>query len=127
MKTNEKTEAVVMKRLFLLLTVSLIPYFVFADNWEVFRTNKAGYQPRTILQESDIIIIEEGEYLLIVNKEKRQMALIAIPGEKTVWQGIHEAKELEQKRWVAERERLGDKSYLLFTYYPYYFFWSELR
>jgi hypothetical protein len=116
-----------MKKLFILITISLFPCLTFADSWEVYRSNKAQYPPRLILQETDVIVIEEGEYLLIVNKEKLQMALIVVPGEKTVWWGIREAKELEEKRRVAEKESIGDEAYLFRTYYPLYFFWSEFR
>jgi hypothetical protein len=119
-----------MKRFFSLIIVLLFPYFVFADNWEVFRTNKTEYAIQSILQETDIINIQEGEYLIIVNRQnkKRQMAVIVIPGEKTVWQGIEEAKKLEQERKnIADRnkELLWEPTYLFLNYPDYIPFWIE--
>jgi len=93
--------AAFVKRLFLLIVILLFPYFVFADNWTVLRTNKSEYAIGFILQETDFINIQEGEFLMIGNRNnirRRQLAVIIIPGEKTVSQGIEEAKMLEQIR-----------------------------
>jgi hypothetical protein len=93
-----------MERLFLLIIVLLFPCFLFADNWTVARTNIAEYPLGFILQETDIININEGDYLVIWNREKRQPAIIFFPGEKTVLQGIAEYNVWEQIRRQNLRE-----------------------
>jgi hypothetical protein len=107
--------------------VLFFPCFVFADKWAVVDTNKSDYQ--LVLQETDIIDIKEGEFLMIYNAEKRQYAVIVIPGEKTVGQGIEEAKKMEQERTNAARKKyhLGEPLYLLYKYSveDIMFFWMQ--
>jgi hypothetical protein len=105
--------------------VLLFPYLGFADNWKVINTNKAEYPRGFILQETDVITIYEDEYLVIRNTEKKQGAIIIIPGEKTVRQAIEEAKELEQERRNRNEKHLGEPIYLLFKYSDYIHFWIE--
>jgi len=116
-----------IKKLFLIV-ILLFPYSGFADNWIVLNSNKVEYPLEFILQETDIINIQEGEFLMIRNIEKKQFAVIIIPGEKTVQQGIEEAKNLEQKRKIlADRNNnhLGEQSYLLYKYSDYMRFWMQ--
>jgi hypothetical protein len=114
-----------MKKLFLLAIVLLFPYLGFADNWAVLNTNKAEYPLHFLLQETDIITIREGEFLVIRNREKKQIAVIIIPGEKTVRQGIEEAKELEEERKNLNNNHLWETMYLLFKYSDYIRFWVQ--
>jgi len=118
-----------LKRLFLLITVLLFPYLGFADNWTVINTNKTEYPLGYLLQEADNINIQEGEFLMIINLEKKQFAVIIIPGEKTVWQSIEEAKELEQERKNKsnrnEDNLIWKPLYLLYKYTDYMFFWIQ--
>jgi hypothetical protein len=123
-------ELIVVKRLFLLKIILLFPYFGFADNWTVLRTNKPEYTMGFILQETDIIDIQEGEFLIIGNGKagRRQIAVIITPGEKTVWHGIEEAKKLEYERKKAldrNRNRLGEPTYLFLLYPDYLPYWIQ--
>jgi len=62
---------------------------------------------------------------------KKQIATIILPGEKTISQAIEEAKALEQERKnEADRSKnyyLGSPIYLLFKYsvYDIPFWWQE--
>jgi hypothetical protein len=121
----------IVKRLFLLIVILLFPYFVFADNWTILRTNKPEYEMGFILQETDIVNIQEGEFLIIGkgNVGKRKLAVIIIPGEKTISQGIEEAKMLEQERMnMAFRNTHIWEPHYLFFQLPnlnYLFFWKQ--
>jgi hypothetical protein len=65
---------------------------------------------------------------MIWNVEKRQLAIIIIPGEKTLKQGIEEAKMLEQERRNTidrNRNNLGEPTYLFLLYPDHMPFWIQ--
>lgn len=115
-----------MKKLFLFITVLFFSYSVFADEWMVLDTNINEHKIGSMLQETDIININESDFIMIRNIKKSQIAIIVIPGKKTVQQGVDEAKELQKDiNNIANRNRnhLWEPTYLLRE--DYIFFWMQ--
>ena len=87
-----------MRKFLLIFLFPIISVMGFTDTWRVFHSNISDFPNGKILQENDKINIQEDQFLFIENTVKKQRAIILIPGEKTVLQGIEEAKRIDQHK-----------------------------